>query len=513
VDQTRLGLRQVMRQTVGPRPRAEGFGLIGLGVGARFIGLAAGALAGLATTAVAVRLLGTASYGALAFVLAAAAIFAGIGRLGLDPAVARSVALLHSARDQVGMDRVARGAFTLVALTGLVGAGVTLAVIELASLGLDGGTRLVLGGFLGIVIYGSNAATIGAALARGAGRVALMELSILIPALGRLAAVGLLAAFDVADLRWVAAGYALGAVAGVAASWRAARVVLGKARVFLPDLAAARAMLVGSMPFAVTGLATIVISRFDVVILGLTGTRIEVGAYEPALKVVEQAMLLVTLLFIAQYLPVASRAFAGGDNAEFRELYVGVSKIAFVMAFPAVIVFAAFPEAILHALYGAGFPASARLVWILLPGFVVNLAFGLNSSALAAVGNRRALTRTGAIATAAMVVLALLLVPLFGATGAASATSATYVILNVVVAIELMRAAGVQPFRTDFVLTLLSSLGPLVAALAIRAWAGPVDLWQAVGSVVVLSIVWIALLFGVGVVRRDEIIRLLPAGR
>jgi O-antigen/teichoic acid export membrane protein len=340
-----------------------------------------------------------------------------------------------------------------------------------------------------------------------------MELSILVPALGRLAAVGLLAAFDVADLRWVAAGYALGAVAGVAASWRAARVVLGKARVFLPDLAAAREMLVGSLPFAVTGLATIVISRFDVVILGLTGTRIEVGAYEPALKVVEQAMLLVTLLFIAQYLPVASRAFARGDNAEFRELYVGVSKIAFVMAFPAVMVFAAFPEAILHALYGAGFPASGRLVWILLPGFVVNLAFGLNSSALAAVGNRRALTRTGTIATAAMVVLALLLVPLFGATGAASATSATYVILNIVVAIELMRAAGVQPFRTDFVLTLLSSLGPLMAALAIRTWAGPVDLWQAVGSVVVLSVVWIALLFGVGVVRRDEIIRLLPTGR
>jgi O-antigen/teichoic acid export membrane protein len=502
-----------MRPTVGTRPRAEGFALIGLGAGARFVGLGAGALAGLAATAVAVRLLGTASYGALALALAAAAVFAGIGRLGLDPAVARSVALLHSPGDQAGVDRVARGAFTLVALTGLVGAGATLAVIELASLGLDGGTRLVLGGFFGIVIYGSNAATVGAALARGTGRVALMELAILVPALGRLAAVALLAAFDLADLRWVAAGYALGAVAGVAVSWRTARLVLGKARAFLPDFAAAREMFIGSLPFAVTGLAAIVISRFDVVILGLTGTRIEVGAYEPALKVVEQAMLLVPLLFMAQYLPVASRAFARGDEAEFRELYVGVSKVAFVMAFPIVIVFAAFPETILHALYGAGFPARGLVVWLLLPGFVVNLAFGLNSSALAAVGNRRALARTGVIATAAMVVLALVLVPAFGATGAASATSATYVVLNVVVAFELARAAGVQPFRRDFVLTLLSSLGLLLAALGIRAWASPVDLWQAVGSVVVLSIVWIVLLVGVGVVRLDEIVRLLRAGR
>jgi O-antigen/teichoic acid export membrane protein len=475
--------------------------------------MALGALAGLATTVVAVRLLGTASYGALAFTLAAAAIFAGVGRLGLEPAVARSVAILHSARDLLGMDRVARGAFTLVALTGLAGTGATLAVIELASLGLDGGTRLVLAGFLGLVLYGSNAATIGTALARATGRVALMELSILVPALVRLAAVGVLAAFDLADLRWVAAGYALGAVAGVAVSWRAARVVLGKTRVFLPDLAAARQLLVGSLPFAVTGLATIVISRFDVVILGLTGTRSEVGAYEPALKVVEQVMLLVPLLFIAQYLPVASRAFARGDNAEFRELYAGVSKIAFVLAFPAVIVFAAFPETILHALYGAGFPAGGLVAWLLLPGFVVNLAFGLNSSALAAVGNRRALARTGAIATAAMVVLALVLVPAFGATGAASATSATYVVLNVVVAFELVRTTGAQPFRTDFVVTLLSSLGPLLAALAIRAWGGHVGFWQALGYVVALSAVWVALLFGLRVVRRDEITRLLPAGR
>ena len=115
--------------------------------------MAVGAAAGLATTAVAVRLLGTASYGVLAFALAAAAIFAGVGRLGLEPAVARSVAILQSARELTGMDRVARGAFTLVALTGLAGTGATLAVIELASLGLDGGKRLVLAGFLGLVLY------------------------------------------------------------------------------------------------------------------------------------------------------------------------------------------------------------------------------------------------------------------------------------------------------------------------------------------------------------------------
>jgi O-antigen/teichoic acid export membrane protein len=272
-------------------------------------------------------------------------------------------------------------------------------------------------------------------------------------------------------------------------------------------------MLTGSLPFAAGGLAVIVISRFDVVVLGLTGTQSEVGAYEPALKVVEQAMLLVPLLFVAQYLPVASRVFARKDHGEFRELYVGLSKLVFVVASPAVIVFAAFPETILHALYGADFPASGLVVWLLLTGFVVNNVFGLNSSALSAIGDRRALARTGLMATIAMVVLALVLVPPLGADGAAAATAGTYVILNVAVALALWRAAGVHPFRRDFVVTMLSWLAPLAAALAIRASTDSIDFWRAIGIGVAVSSVWIVFLFAARLVRLSEVTRLLPGSR
>ena len=132
------------------------------------------------------------------------------------------------------------------------------------------------------------------------------------------------------------------------------------------------------------------------------------------------------------------------------------SKLVVVLATPAVIVLTAFPEALLHMLYGAAFPASGLIVWLLLPGFVVNLGLGLNSSALSAVGDRKALAATGLVATAAMVMLAVTLVPAFGAEGAAAATSGTYVILNLAVSIALYRAAGAHPFRRDLVLTVLT---------------------------------------------------------
>ena len=50
------------------------------------------------------------------------------------------------------MEQVARGAFTLVALTALIGAMAALAVIQLASLDLDRETKRR-GAFLGVVIY------------------------------------------------------------------------------------------------------------------------------------------------------------------------------------------------------------------------------------------------------------------------------------------------------------------------------------------------------------------------
>jgi O-antigen/teichoic acid export membrane protein len=221
-------------------------------------------------------------------------------------------------------------------------------------------------------------------------------------------------------------------------------------------------------------------------------------------------MILVPLLFAAQYFPVATRAFADGDRAQFRELYIGLSKLTYVVVFPAVIALAAFPEAILHAFYGAEFPAGGRLIWILLPGYVFSLAFGLNSSALAAVGERRPLARTGLITATSMIVLALALVPAFGTTGAATATACTFVVMNIAVSVELARTAGLQPFRTDFVLTLLTSAAPLAAALAIRAATGSVDLPEALGLVLSVSVVWFAFLFTVRIVRRDEIVRLLP---
>ncbi len=302
-------------------------------------------------------------------------------------------------------------------------------------------------------------------------------------------------------------------MAGIVASLYVTRSLDTPSRVFLPGVDVARRMLANSLPFAVTGLAIIVISRFDVLVLGIAGGSAEVGPYEPALRIVEQAMLLVPLLFTAQFLPVASRVFAAGRLDGFRDLYVSISKLAFVVAFPAIILLAAFPDVVLHGLYGADFPASRLVVWLLLPGFAVNLVCGMNGSALAATGRRGALARSGAGATATMIALGVVLIPWFGAEGAAVATSGTYIVLNLWVAIELFRITGAHPLRRDFVATLATAGLPLAAALAVHIVLGPIDLWLATTVSVGLAAVWAVLLLGIHAVRPFELRRLAPGSQ
>lgn len=486
---------------------------VGAGAAARFAGTAVWAVAGVAAASIAVRALGTTSYGVLAFALSAVVLAGSIGRLGLDPAIARTVASLQARGDVAGIARVASGAFTLSALSGLVGGALLFAVLQTGSLPVERSTRLLLAGSLAVALVAGNVSLVVVSLARGLGRIGAMELPIATVAVTRLAAITLIAGLGTAELAWFGSAYALASLAGFAVAVVLARRLLPVAHPLLVSARTAREAVSLAVPYAATGLAAIAISRFDVFVLGLTATAGEVGRYDPTLRVVEQLSLLVPLVFASQYLPAATRLLREGGLEAVRDLYVRVVKLAFVAAFPAVLLLAAFPEALLHALYGGDFPVRAAIAWILLSGFAVNLALGLATSTLAAVGDRRVLLRLGSAGVATMAVLALALIPPFGAVGAATATAGSYGVITVLASVALLRTTGIHALRSDFLIVVWSSALPLAGALALRRWAGVDGLLGAAAWSVSLWFAWIAVLVAARAVRRGDLAGLLGGFR
>lgn len=418
-------------------------GVVGKGVLARFVGTGVVLLLGIVTTSLAVRLLGASAYGVLAYAASTGALVAGIARLGLEPGLARAVTSARTAEPAGDVTPLTRGASALTLVGGSLAAVAVVALVVPTVDGVPLSTKLIVGACIALYTFATNAAAVTGALARGLARMPIMEVPNVSLSVARLAGLVAIAAAGVASLRWVASAYALaGVVTLVACVVIARRLTPGLERPLRPAAGRGAVLLRSSAPFVVTGVATLALSRVDVVVLGLSHPSSEVGAYEPTLKLVEQAMLWAPLLFIGPFLPVATRLHTIGDRVGFRDLYLSSSKLVFIAALPAVLLLAVHPAECLHVLYGSSYDARPVVVWILLGGFVVNLACGINTNALAAAGSRRELVRVGLLGLVSMVVLACTLVPLFGAVGAAIATSVTYVVVNVTASGALNGAAG-----------------------------------------------------------------------
>jgi O-antigen/teichoic acid export membrane protein len=493
---------------VSGRERADdaALRLIGIGFAVRFSGMILRIAAGLATTAAALRLLGTSSYGTLALALSAVGLIGGLAKLGLEPSLARTVAAGGAT-----VAELARAGLTIGGVSAAAGGVVTIAVVGAES-NVPGRTALVLGACLAAYLAAAQATAVAGALARGMGRMLLMELPNLLLAITTLAGVAIVWALDVRSLGWVAVAYAGSAVTTIAASLALATGLGGGRRSERSAAGAARALFTLALPYAVTGLATVMVARLDVVLLGLTHEARDVGTYEPTLRLAEKIGLIASVA-TTPFLPAATRLVARAGAEALGELFRLVTRLIYITSLPAVIALAAFPGPIVHALYGGGFHAPRYVLPILIAGGVANLVTGLNASALSAIADRRALVRVGACGVATMLVLAVSLIPAFGSVGAAGATALTIVIANTVASAVLYRLARTQPFDGRFALVCATSLAPVGGALAVNHWAPPHGLVPAAAWSVELWAAWVAFLFAARALRLDELRRLAKPGR
>src|SRR4051812_5986452 len=398
---------------------------LGAGFRARLVGRSISVLAGLGSVVLAVRLLGTDNYGVVAFALSVAGLIAGGGMAGIGAGTARAIANHSAAGETAETEALSRATLAAGVLIGVLGSTALFALLQFVPGGVPEGTRLWVGVGFALFLLGSVLGAMVATVARALGRVVAVELPNGSICIGRLLAFAVLLALGVSTLPAAAAAFGIVGLLAVVLCVRLSRrlVPAGKSPLRL-QLVGPRRVLVLAAPFALVGLASLAISRLDVAVLGLTAPSADVGAYAPVARTLEQLSLLVPMMLISQYLPAATTLHSRGDTDGFAALFRTASKLAYTATLPAILLVAAFPETALHTLFGADFPVRTSIVWILLAGQLVNLAFGLNVTALQAIGDRRVLPRVGLAVFLAMTVLALALIPPFGAVGAAVATTA-----------------------------------------------------------------------------------------
>lgn len=201
--------------------------------------------------------------------------------------------------------------------------------------------------------------------------------------------------------------------------------------------------IAAGMTFVLAMAAVSLIERLDTIMLGTL-----VGAEAAGLYSVASRLALTVALAATSVLALLAPAMAREAAAKDRDGLQRTASIAVAMAVGLSLVVAAVlggASPWLLPAFGPEFSAAAAPFAILLVGQVAVAACGSGGGLLALAGINRALVVVALAAVILDMALCLMLVPVFGMVGAASATVATLLAQAVALAVVVRRSMGVDP--------------------------------------------------------------------
>lgn len=396
----------------------------GLG-GMRVVNMAVG----LATTVLLARLLGAEGYGVYTFVLGWVFILGMPLQMGLPTLVMRQVAIYRAAGDSQRLRGIVRWSFGLLGLSAvLIGVVcgivavflqatgrwpaiatpilVASAFVLLCTLALLSLCRAIVCGFENVVV-GSFPDTV------------------LRPALF-LIAVAAAIPFLVRDAGTVMAMHALAALAATFMAWSIAARRLRQIKGAATDAAVfeTRSWLSSLWPMTLISGAAMINSRLDIAMLGLITGPTSVAIYDVGAKVAG-FMMITQALLNASISPRIARLYASGDRAQVQFVMVQACRLSFFASAILLIAIWLAGSQLIAALFGQDFEVAHTVALIVAVGFLFNTGVGAVAVLLNMSGHERITAKVVTTSAVMNAILNAILIPPYGASGAAFATTLT----------------------------------------------------------------------------------------
>ncbi len=456
----------------------------------RFIGLGLD----LVTQVIIVRALTRTEFGAFAFGLSVASFAATIALLGLDKTISRFVPLYEEQQDE------RRLAGSLVVAFGIVAAVSAFMVLVLIGLEATLGDKLVenqlaremlLILFLMAPIRAFDSLMTSTFATFGSTRSIVIRRNIIAPGLQLLVVLVVLVADQpprILALGYVAAG-ALGIALFASVLARQLRMRGIARRIRRRDVALpGRALLSFSLPLLSSDVVMLLRTSVVVILLQYLGTSREVAAYGAVLPLARQN-LVIYQSFAFLFVPLAARLYARREDRRLRDMYWRTAAWIAVATFPALVMSVPLAGGVTVLLFGPSYADSATVLAVLAIGHFVSAALGFNSVTLRVQGAVRLIVVVDVFAAIISVGGSILLIPIYGALGAAVATSATLIAQNLLYQRALARSSVGVPERRH-VMTFVA-IAAMIALLCLLQYV--FQPWLIVG-VVLGGIAWLVLL-------------------
>jgi O-antigen/teichoic acid export membrane protein len=243
-------------------------------------------------------------------------------------------------------------------------------------------------------------------------------------------------------------------------------------------------------PLLASTLVWILMESSDAILLGYFHSTEEVAAFR-AVLLVAALNTGVTFTFALLYTPMLARLYARGAWAEMRDFYWRSTLWVTVLSFPVFLLTFSFASATTSGLVGERYADSAPIMAALALGYFFHCSLGFNGLTLRVFGKLRYTVTVDVAAAALNVLINLLLIPRWGAVGAAVGTSGTLVLHNVAKQYGLWRYTGIGLFAPSYLSTYLSFFGIALGLLVLQSMLSPsLALAAAATLAAALAVVW-----------------------
>jgi len=192
-------------------------------------------------------------------------------------------------------------------------------------------------------------------------------------------------------------------------------------------------------------------------------------------------------IFEQVLVPVWARMAALESSGDLARSYQRYATVCFSFATGLAIVLLANDRALLTLLFGADYSAAGMAMRYAVLATLFAAWAGPNEAMLRATGLSRSIFASRFITAAAGTASAAVLIPQYGLTGAVSAFAVAVVVLNLAYGTALYRATRIHPFTVRHVITTLTAMVAVAAAIA-PAVAFPAARWIAAHVLAILIV-------------------------
>jgi O-antigen/teichoic acid export membrane protein len=253
---------------------------------------------------------------------------------------------------------------------------------------------------------------------------------------------------------------------------------------------AAKELIYFSLPLLGTAVIGLIIMWTDTLMLGGIKSAGDVGFYRavtpfPTIIFFPLSALLIT------FVPVFSGLYAKGRLKEMKSNYLILTKWICIVTLPLFVLFFLFPELTINVLIGSDYLPSANVLRILSLACIINNFVGPCNATLLALGKTRFIMFTTISAATLNIILNVLLIPSYSFIGAAIASGATLIFVNILRILKVYSLSKIQPFSSNLIKTTLSSVIFIIPIYYFSQQFLPYNWWSLVLLFILFYIIYI----------------------